>query len=1242
MPIIYGNSEMSDLSNIDNDDITSKDLLTLVMAVINRDGLNSHNTESYSKLLDEGIERIMVDHFNIDRKVINVRKTTAEDKSIENFRLEFKFHTVEVGKPIQSLFTTGSHADMYPSTARITGKSYCAAITSGVTVSVHAKFRTGHTETKVAEIPPFKIGEIPVMVRSTHCHLDKMTRESIKSLREDNTDNGGYFITGGNEYIVDMVENIRYNSPHIHFAIRQNERVRLEFLSQPGGAFENSSQSKFRFMQNGQITIELTSTKFERVVIPFFILYRLFGMMDDKVIMETIVNNIDDGSTLTVMMLETLEQAIHNVDPAFEEYVSEISREKLIKMTSGVFIHHQTGITNNTDENVTRYFTEELLGSPFSAGSLDKIYLPHMGQNYDDREKKLRFTGKLIRKLLLAWFKVLPPTDRDSYKNKRVHSAGVTMAKAYKTHMNGCFISPSVGAIRKMLLADQWSSINAQAIHNVFRNSVNTADLSRAMDQVLTTSSDVIVVKQKTSTNRVVSQQLERKNTLNVLCSMRNITTQNANNRAKQTERALLMRMVTDTFDHFICYVHSNDSGEAVGMKKQLAINASICDAGDTTLLKHKLLSDPLVIPLIEIPIHNPTANEYSDIYVNGYWLGATKNTFELLTKYRQMRRNGEIDRYTTIYHEIITNDIEFCLDVGRLKCPSLIVYNNIDEFDNSCREHFQWEKNGKTGPEPKKVEFTQNVLLTKQHIHDLQCNKITLNDLVVAKVVEYLTVEECENCLFAENLATLRKHRNNYTYQYTHCGIEQTVLGLAAHVSPYATHTQPTRITYETNQGRSTGGWYALNFPYRIDKIRFLQFYNQIPLVKTITNNIMTPNGSNIVVAYIVYGGDNQEDSAIVNRSSADRGLFDGVFFKYIDAYTEKNDIFVRPDPTTTKNIKPNANYNLLNANGLVKKWITIRSGDVIIGRVTKINKAKNDMTDGFTYSDKSVIYRGIEPAFIEDVLNPRGADDAPFVIVKLRFERPLRIGDKVSSRSGNKGIVSLMLPQCDMPFTEDGIVPDILVNPHSFPSRMIIGQMIETFNGILNSRVGKYTDGTAFLPINPEGVAIELNANGYRYNGLKRMYNGFTGEYFDAAIFVGTILQQRLQKFVLDDEQAVAGSGPTDATTGQPLGGKHLQGGLRIGEMEFWCMEAHGCTFNMYEKKSIDSDGRIVHICRNCGEVGIYNEYKNIYECKRCEEYADISAVESSKTASLLREELAGANIKLQTNLKPREYTT
>lgn len=1233
-------SHTFDVQNIDNEDITPKDLLVYVTAVIKEQGLNSHNIKSYSDLLDVGIERIMVEHFNIDRKIMNTRKLSAEDKSINSFKLEFKFHSVEVGRPIQSLFTTGSHADMYPGTARTTGKSYCAAITLGVTVRVYAYFNDGHVETKETDISPFKIGEIPVMVKSSHCHLDKMTRESIKALHEDPSDLGGYFVTSGNEYVVDPLENIRYNSPHIHFAIRQNERVRLEFLSQPGGAFENSSQIKIRFMQNGQITIELTSTKFERVTIPFFLMYRLFGIMDDRVIIETIVNNINEGDTLTTMMLDTLSQAIHNVDPIYEDYVSEISREKLVKMTSSVFIHHQTGITGNNEENITRYFIEELLGSKIKAGSLDKIYLPHMGQSIEDREKKLRFTGKLIRKMLLVYYKVLPPTDRDSYKNKRVHSAGVSMAKAFKTHVNNCIITPSVGAIRKSLAGDQWSSINQSTIQGLFTRSITIGDLSRAMDQVLTTSSKVIVVKQKASTNRVSAQQMERKNALNIASSLRNITSQSANNSAKQTERALLIRMVTDTFDHYICYAHSNDSGEAVGMKKQIAINATICDAGDTTLLKLKLAEESMIIPLIDIPIHNPNANVYSDVYVNGVWIGATKHTFGLLKKYRHLRRNGEIDRFTTIYHDVITNEIEFCLDVGRLRCPSLIVYNNLEEFNQSCKEHFKWVKSGKIGPEPKKIQFVQNVALTKKHIADLLSNKITLHDLVVEKIAEYITVEECENCLFAENLATLHKRKHDYTYQYTHCGIEQTVLGLAAHMSPFTTHTQSTRITYETNQGRQTGGWYALNFPYRVDKIRFFQFYNQIPLVKTITNNLIIPNGSNVTVAYIIYGGDNQEDSAIINKASADRGLFDGAFFKYEDAYLEKNQSFMRPDPTTTKGIKPNANYNLLNASGLVKKWITITSGDVIIGRVTKINKAKNDTSDGYIYSDCSVVYRGLEPAFIEDVLNPRGADDTPFIIVKLRFERPLRIGDKVSSRSGNKGIVAQMLNQSDMPFSEDGITPDILVNPHSFPSRMIIGQMIETFNGILNSRVGKFTDGTAFLPVDHHGVAIELAERGYRYNGLRRMYNGMTGEYFDAAIFMGTILQQRLQKFVLDDEQAVAGSGPTDATTGQPLGGKHVQGGLKIGEMEGWCLEAHGCMFNMFEKKSIDSDGRITYICRGCGEVAIYNEFKSIYECKRCEAYADIAAVEGSKTASLLREELAGANIKMQTFLNPREY--
>jgi DNA-directed RNA polymerase subunit B len=244
------------------------------------------------------------------------------------------------------------------------------------------------------------------------------------------------------------------------------------------------------------------------------------------------------------------------------------------------------------------------------------------------------------------------------------------------------------------------------------------------------------------------------------------------------------------------------------------------------------------------------------------------------------------------------------------------------------------------------------------------------------------------------------------------------------------------------------------------------------------------------------------------------------------------------------------------------------------------------------------------------------------------------------MSSRSGNKSIVALMMQQSDMPITQEGVTPDVIINTHSFPSRMSIGQLMETTVGKICAQKGAVTDGTAFLPVDHEVIIEEMVKYGFHFSGKERMYNGMTGEYFNSSIFIGPSMGQRLQKFVLDDEQSVAGSCPTDSTTGQPLGGKSVQGGLRMGEMETWGVQSHGSMMNLYEKHHMDSDGRTLYVCRTCGKMAIYNEVREIYQCKICNEFADIAAVESTKSANLLMEELAASNVGITIGLKRRTF--
>jgi len=236
-------------------------------------------------------------------------------------------------------------------------------------------------------------------------------------------------------------------------------------------------------------------------------------------------------------------------------------------------------------------------------------------------------------------------------------------------------------------------------------------------------------------------------------------------------------------------------------------------------------------------------------------------------------------------------------------------------------------------------------------------------------------------------------------------------------------------------------------------------------------------------------------------------------------------------------------------------------------------------------------------------------------------------------SSRSGNKNILAVLEKPSDMPFTETGLTPDIIVNTHSLPTRMTVGQMNETKHGKLCARRGAALDGTAFLPIDHESVEEDLLRLGFRYNGRERMYNGRTGGHYDVAFFIGYIAEQRLLKFVADDLQVVGGSGPTDATTGQPLGGKHVQGGLRVGEMEVWCLLAQGATFNLHEKLWTDSSWREGAVCRGCGAFAVY-------KCTRCGELADLAVVDTTKAALLFHEEMAAANVRVRLGLRPREF--
>ena len=269
-------SGFSDIIAVNNDDLSKKDMLSFITAVVDQIGLIGHNLEGYNELVESGINKIMTQLFDIDRTVYNDR----ENDNIKSFRIQIKFHNVHVGKPTCTTYIAGRYVNLYPDVARISGLPYSGSITLRATSIITANYEDGHTEEKITDIPSFQIGEFPIMVGSVKCNTNKVTREVLKQLKEDPSDLGGYFIAKRGEYIVDLLENIRYNSIHIHLQMGYKEYVRSEFLSQPGGAFENSSMFTVRYNENGQINVEINSmVSSEKVRMPFYVIYRLFGIL---------------------------------------------------------------------------------------------------------------------------------------------------------------------------------------------------------------------------------------------------------------------------------------------------------------------------------------------------------------------------------------------------------------------------------------------------------------------------------------------------------------------------------------------------------------------------------------------------------------------------------------------------------------------------------------------------------------------------------------------------------------------------------------------------------------------------------------------------------------------------------------------------------------------------------------------------------------------------------------------------
>ena len=441
--------------------------------------------------------------------------------------------------------------------------------------------------------------------------------------------------------------------------------------------------------------------------------------------------------------------------------------------------------------------------------------------------------------------------------------------------------------------------------------------------------------------------------------------------------------------------------------------------------------------------------------------------------------------------------------------------------------------------------------------------------------------------------------------------------------------------MTHNSAMGKQAIGMYVTNFDNRMDKTAYVLSYPMRPLVDTRLMNIIKlnniPSGEQVIVAIASHTGYNQEDSILFNKSSIDRGLFLATIY-----HTEKDEdkkifgneeIRCKPDKTKTKNMKF-ANYDKVNNEGVIPENTIVKDKDVIIAKVLPIKENKNDYTKTIKYADESHIYRTHEETYIDKNYIDCNGDGYNFCKVRVRNYRKPVIGDKFSSRHGQKGTIGNIIPEENMPFTADGLKPDIIINPHAIPSRMTIAQLKETLLGKVLLQLGLFGDGTSFCEFKIETIIDELQKVGYESKGNEIMYNGLTGEQLESSIFIGPAFYQRL-KHMVNDKQHSRSIGPMVNLTRQPAEGRARDGGLRFGEMERDCMVSHGASRFTKGRLYDASDTFSVHVCNKCGMIACFNNKEHIHICNTCENRTDFKYVEIPYSCKLLFQELLTMNI-------------
>ena len=1095
--------------------------------------------------------------------------------------------------PPQIHENNGATKTMLPKEAKLRNFTYA----STMNVDINIKYVIRNTEnmesTKIIEkvLPKINIGKLPIMVKSSICVLNQNKHISTQFTGECPMDCGGYFIIKGSEKTVLGQERAAENRV---YCFDGKNTTKWSWFA------EIKSVPDFKCISPKQIDMMIASknngfghgifVNVPRIKQPIelFVLFRALGIMSDKEITKYILLDIDDSKQNS--LLQCLQ-------------ASAIDANKY--MTQEDALRHITASAAYTPMNMDKE-TGARKKREFTVDVLDTDLFPHC----QTLQQKLYLLGYMARKLLTTSLGWTPPDDRDSYLNKRIELTGTLLNNLFRNYFNKLVKEMQKQIVRE-INTGSWRSkedyeniINMTNIYKIMKSTTIENGINRAL------ATGDFSIKQSNSSKVGVAQVLNRLTYMSSLSHLRRINTP-----LEKSGELIAPRKLHNTTWGFLCPVETPE-GQSIGVVKNISYMAHVTIPTNSSSLYE--YTKPYILSVNDTPperMYNKVK-----VFVNGAWIGVSEDPMTLYNEMKDKKYKGIINIYTSIVFDYKLLEIRICNDGGRLTRPVLKVRKNkaiitLDIIDKLVSKELSW-----------------NDLLTNCKLDE--------------SVIEYIDPEEQNLAMIAMRSKNKYLQDMKHKFNYTHCEIHpSTIFGVLASCVPYPDHNQAPRNTYQCAMAKQAMGVYAMNFDQRMDKTAYVLNYPTRPLVDTRLMNFIQlnriPSGTQIHVAIMSHTGYNQEDSVLVNKGSLDRGLFLATIY-----HTEKDEdkniirdeiIRCKPDPTKTKGIKF-GNYDKLNPQGFIPENELVENRDVIIAKTIPIKENRNDPTKTVKYEDQSKTFRTTEETYIDKNYTGRNGDGYNFAKVRVRILRKPVLGDKFSSRHGQKGTCGNIIPECDVPFTKSGLRPDIIINPHAIPSRMTIGQLKETLLGKVLLELGMFGDGTSFGNLDVKTISQELMKLGYESYGNELMYNGLTGEQLETNIYIGPVFYQRL-KHMVNDKQHSRSIGPMVNLTRQPAEGRSRDGGFRIGEMERDVMLAHGMTRFCRERLYDVSDKYSVNVCKKCGMIAAFNDgNKNrmyatadftVHLCKTCDNKTDFARVEVPYAYKLMAQELQTINV-------------